>query len=300
MQRALPKRAPERARARPRLVTVAVVCFLLPLLAPWDASFAASGSDGAVPGATPGKGKSRPSRPSRPSPPSRPSRSTPPPPVLREPPAGTEALTLVSPQTVELTLPVEGLWGVLQGFGAATHVGYATYALDFVPAEDLQHALPLAQRHRLEDFPCYGRDVLALADGEVLWAHDGEMDHPPFYRALHEPGNYVIVRHAPEELTELRHLQQGSVRVKVGDHVKRGQLLGRCGNSGNAETPHLHVGFLGAVAPLATRSLRLSGYQVLSPDGHWAPGSGVPQTGQILRSTRPPRPAAIDRRHDGL
>jgi len=220
---------------------------------------------------------------------SRPARE---PPALREPPAGTAALTAVPPQTVELTLPVEGLWGVLQGFGAATHVGYANYALDFVPAEDLSRALPLAQRHRLEDFPCYGRAVLALADGEVVWAHDGEMDHPPFYRAQHEPGNFVIVRHAPAELTELRHLQEGSVSVKVGDHVKRGQVLGRCGNSGNAETPHLHVGFLGSISPLATRALRLSDYQVLSPDGHWSPGTGVPQTGQVLRSSRPvARPA---------
>ena len=38
----------------------------------------------------------------------------------------------------------------------------------------------------------------------------------------------------------LAHLKRGSIVVKVGDNVKRGQLLGKCGNSGNSSEPHLH------------------------------------------------------------
>src|SRR5882724_10776953 len=38
------------------------------------------------------------------------------------------------PQVTRLALPFSGVWGVIQGSGAGTHVGYATYALDFVPA----------------------------------------------------------------------------------------------------------------------------------------------------------------------
>ena len=53
----------------------------------------------------------------------------------REPPAGHVALRSAPPQTVELTLPFAGIWGVLQGMNSQdTHVGYAAYALDFVPA----------------------------------------------------------------------------------------------------------------------------------------------------------------------
>jgi len=213
------------------------------------------------------------------------SRRSPPP---LEPPAGSQPLTFAPPQLTELTLPVTGLWGVLQGFGTESHTGYATFALDFVPAEDRARALPLASRTSLSDFPCFGREVLALAPGDVVWAHDGEPDHPPFWPGRHEPGNFVIVQHGPHELTELRHLQRGSVTVKVGDRVARGQRLGRCGNSGNAHTPHVHLGLLGELTPLATRPLRLARYEVLEAGGRWTPGDGTPRTGQVLRSTAAP------------
>jgi murein DD-endopeptidase MepM/ murein hydrolase activator NlpD len=36
------------------------------------------------------------------------------------------------------------------------------------------------------------------------------------------------------------HLQPGSLRVKAGDHVRRGQILARIGNSGDSREPHLH------------------------------------------------------------
>jgi hypothetical protein len=195
------------------------------------------------------------------------------------------ALASAPPQTVELTLPFAGIWGVVQGFDSGdTHVGYATYALDFVPAEKLAGALPEARRRRLTDFPCYGRSVLAPADGRVVWAHDGEPDLPPFNHVKRAAGNFIIVQHADAEYTELRHLQSGSIRVAVGDRVSRGQELARCGNSGNARTPHLHLGFLGSVAPIATRPMRLSRYEILTPDGRWRPGDGVPQVKQILRA----------------
>jgi Peptidase family M23 len=226
----------------------------------------------------------------------------------REPPAGAVALTAAPAQTVELTLPFAGIWGVLQGIDSSpTHVGYAAYALDFVPAERITSGPPPVRR-RLQDFPCFGREVLAAAAGTVVWAEDGAEDGLPDVgasddsarrarhrgaerrrRPRHTPGNFVIVQHAEAEFTEYRHLRSRSVRVVVGERVERGQPIGQCGNSGDAGTPHLHVGLLGSVEPIATRPMRFSRYEVLGSGGLWKPGDGVPSPRQILRSVVAPR-----------
>ena len=186
------------------------------------------------------------------------------------------------PQLTRLSLPFSGTWGVIQGFESGdTHIGYAAYALDFVPAQPIgtgapRHGAPLAR------FVCYGRPVLAPADGTVVVAHGGARDWPAYVKG-HDEGNYVILEHAAGEYTEFRHLAAHSVTVHVGDRLHRGDLLGRCGNSGNATTPHLHMGFLSSIDPITTRPMRLAGYEVMNPDGTWQAGEGTPEKGQILR-----------------
>jgi murein DD-endopeptidase MepM/ murein hydrolase activator NlpD len=96
-------------------------------------------------------------------------------------------------------------------------------------------------------------------------------------------GNFVILQHAPGEYTEFRHLAAGSVNLKAGDQVRRGEWIGRCGNSGNAGTPHLHIGFLSSVDPIVTRPMVFSGYQVLTGAG-WKPADGTPRKGEFVRN----------------
>ena len=208
-----------------------------------------------------------------------------------EPPAGHVALASAPPLVTELTLPFEGARGVLQGKDSnGTHTGYAAYALDFVPAEPNPHLLTeevFRKRRRLTDHPCYGRPVLAPAAGRVVWARDGARELPPFKETRrHEAGNFVIIEHRKDELTEFRHLKRGSVTVKVGDQVARGQIIGRCGNSGNAVTPHLHFAVLGSFDPIATRPFRLSGYEVMVAPNVWRPGNGELKAGQIIRPAK--------------
>jgi murein DD-endopeptidase MepM/ murein hydrolase activator NlpD len=54
------------------------------------------------------------------------------------------------------------------------------------------------------------------------------------------PGNVVIVKHSDHVFSLYAHLQPGKFRVKRGAAVKKGNVLGLCGNSGNASEPHLH------------------------------------------------------------
>jgi len=209
-------------------------------------------------------------------------------PARLEPRAGGVALRSAPPQTTKLSLPFAGAWGVVQGADSSgTHTGYAAYALDFVPAEPNPASLTPAvfqSRKRLADHPCYGRPILAPAAGRVRWARDGARELPPFRESKrHEAGNFVILEHAPDEFTEFRHLQRGSVAVKPGDEVTAGQLIGRCGNSGGAVTPHLHFAVLGSVAPIATRPFKLSDYEVMTAPNAWQPGDGEPTARQIVR-----------------
>jgi murein DD-endopeptidase MepM/ murein hydrolase activator NlpD len=184
-----------------------------------------------------------------------------------------------------LTLPFEGIWGVVQGFDSGgTHQGYAAFALDFAPVQEVGRFARLAHP-RLHDFACYGRPVLAPADGRVVRVARGFPDLPPYARARSGSGggNFVIIQHAPRLFSELVHLQARSVRVVVGQSVRRGQPVGACGNSGNARTPHLHLGLLSSIAPITTVRAKLARYQVRGADGRWTPGDGEPKEGQWLR-----------------
>jgi murein DD-endopeptidase MepM/ murein hydrolase activator NlpD len=183
--------------------------------------------------------------------------------------------------SVTLTLPFDGIWGVIQGFqSGGTHAGYAAFALDLAPPQ----RVPIDRRRgrvRLQDFSCYGQPILAAADGVVVRVEKGFPDSPPFVAG--PGGNFVIIQHAPRQYTEMVHLQAGSITVAVGDHVVRGQPLARCGNSGNATVPHLHIGFLSSIDPITTARMRLHHYEVLEEDGTWMRGDGEPRQGQWIR-----------------
>jgi murein DD-endopeptidase MepM/ murein hydrolase activator NlpD len=54
------------------------------------------------------------------------------------------------------------------------------------------------------------------------------------------PGNHLVVRMRGGESAVFAHFVPGSVAVRVGQRVRRGDLLGRLGNSGASLAPHLH------------------------------------------------------------
>jgi murein DD-endopeptidase len=99
---------------------------------------------------------------------------------------------------------------------------------------------------RNENFWGYGEPIHAVAEGEVTLVVDGIADNTP--RVLPKQvtldniaGNYVIVRISSNRYVTYAHVQPGSIRVALHDHVSRGEVIGRLGNSGQATGPHLHL-----------------------------------------------------------
>lgn len=170
-----------------------------------------------------------------------------PPVVLGPPLAGGQWLAYEGPSNSQ-----SHHWGsVVAANGEATIP--QRYALDLIGLDRHGHAVrdgagaPAKTRHA--DWIGYGAPVLAVADGVVRAARDGQAESAPL-SPQSEPaalsaddlyGNYVILEIAPRVYVHYAHLQRGSVAAKAGERVRRGQAIGRLGQSGNSGGPHLHL-----------------------------------------------------------
>jgi murein DD-endopeptidase MepM/ murein hydrolase activator NlpD len=92
-----------------------------------------------------------------------------------------------------------------------------------------------------EDYFGYGREIIAPANGTVIEVIDGIRENSPGTRNPYaQIGNAIIIQHSGKEYSVLAFLKQGSIRVKTGDRITRGQVLAQCGSSGSATEPILH------------------------------------------------------------
>jgi hypothetical protein len=119
------------------------------------------------------------------------------------------------------------------------------FAIDWIKL-DRHHRAWVGDPARLSSYFSYGQPLIAAAAGKVLVATDGRPDQPPPNNPTPPsvpelPGNHVILRVGPGIYLLYAHLKPDSVRVHEGERVRRGQVLGRLGNSGNSATPHLHL-----------------------------------------------------------
>ena len=178
----------------------------------------------------------------------------------------------VAPGGPPMRLPFCGMWQVSQGpHGSLTHQGEGAHAWDFVVIDERgsTHAdLGLYTT----DYHAFGKPVLAPADGVVAVVVDGIDDNEPLEEnRLENWGNHVVIDHGHDVYSELSHFQKHSICVAVGNPVRAGDVLGRCGSSGRSCEPHIH--FQVQVAPYAGAPSVPARFAPFVVDGQ---GRGVP------------------------
>jgi murein DD-endopeptidase len=106
-------------------------------------------------------------------------------------------------------------------------------------------------------YRAFGAEALAVADATVVETTDGIPENVPDPTARAVPmtpatigGNFVLLDLGNETYALYAHLQPGSLRVKKGDRVRRGQIVGLVGNTGNSTEPHLHFQVADRRSPL--------------------------------------------------
>jgi murein DD-endopeptidase MepM/ murein hydrolase activator NlpD len=91
----------------------------------------------------------------------------------------------------------------------------------------------------------FGDPIIAVGSGIVVSVLNTLPENTPPHSLAHVTlqdalGNHVIEDLGGGRFATYAHMQPGSVAVKVGQRIHRGQFLGRVGNTGSSTAPHLH------------------------------------------------------------
>ncbi|BBI31850.1 peptidase M23 [Cohnella abietis] len=141
-------------------------------------------------------------------------------------------------------LPFKGEWYVFWGGEDVLsnyHYEYEgqRYAYDIIKVENGYSYK--GDPTKKESYFAYGQEIVATQDGTVVNVVNNLKDNEPGATDAENPaGNMVAIDHGNGEYSIIAHLQEGSIKLKIGDKVSKGDLIGLCGNSGNTSEPHLH------------------------------------------------------------
>ncbi|WP_326659694.1 M23 family metallopeptidase [Streptomyces sp. NBC_00385] len=164
---------------------------------------------------------------------------------------------------------------------------------------------PVVRRN--QHFPAFGAPLLAVADGTVVHASHSRRDHLSrnsgpalIYLMLIEAsvrdvlgpgaivGNHLVLDLGDGTYAMYAHLRSGSLRVRVGEEVRAGQMLAECGNSGNSTEPHVHFQLMddpdldiAMGVPFTWRGIGLPANGEAFTAGDAAGGRPVPGSGAI-------------------
>ena len=157
----------------------------------------------------------------------------------------TENLPELKRNSSKLILPFKEEWTVFWGGDTKEqnyHVAYKSQknAFDLVITDSSGKSYKNEGKNNV-DYYAFGKELLAPANGEIVLVVDGIKDNKPgVLNPSYIPGNTVIIKTSNNEYLFFAHFKQHSIKVKQGQKVQQGDLLGLCGNSGNTTEPHLH------------------------------------------------------------
>ena len=145
------------------------------------------------------------------------------------------------------------------------------FAIDFVKVND-DHKTFTGDQLKNENYYAEGVDALAVANGTVVEVKDSIPENVPGINSRAVPitletvgGNHVIIDIGGGYYAFYAHLKPGSLKVKLGDKVTRGQVVGLVGNSGNSTEPHLHFHVSDGNSPLGSEGVpyRIDSFEVV-------------------------------------
>lgn len=147
-------------------------------------------------------------------------------------------------------LPFEGRWSVVNG-GVDKEVSHSwsilpqRYAYDFLIIDNSGKTYKDDPK-LAENYYCYGMNIIAPADGEIVVV-SGKYNDSKVYgdgtvdcNAKDIRGNFVVIKHNDYEYSTIAHIMPKSILVTLGQKVKQGEIIAKCGNSGNSSEPHIH------------------------------------------------------------
>lgn len=181
-------------------------------------------------------------------------------------------------------LPFWGEWKVSQGYnGKFTHKGDWGNAVDFVLTDDMDRTHE-GSSGSCEDYFCYNKPVLAPADGVVAELVDHIDDNEPGkVNSSQNWGNTIIIKHLNNLHTQMSHLRPGTLRVKKDDFVRKGEIIGLCGNSGRSPEPHLHFQVQSTPLPGSrTLSYPFAYYLLKTSEGFKLNSFSIPSEGDMI------------------
>jgi murein DD-endopeptidase len=172
------------------------------------------------------------------------------------------------------------------------------FAIDFIRLDE-RGRYAAGNGDSIRNWLGYGAAVLAVADGMIAAVRDGFPESPTLSGHTEAPageaaGNFIALQIGDSRFVFYEHLRPGSLRVKPGQRVKKGEVIAALGYTGQTTGPHLHLHVADRSVPLGGEGIPYSFQQFILlgeyPDmgkfgkEPWIPAAKTP----TIREERPP------------